>query len=86
MFRRVSANALLKSVIAVVGAVLVAVLANGAWDAWGAWGAASRLEKTAEVAGYAFRSMHNLRLDRSFTVRVLSADGMIGRPLTLHPQ
>ena len=75
MFRRVSANVLLKSVIAVVGAVLVAVLANGAWDAWRAYGTASRLEKTAEVAGYAFRSMHNLRLDRSFTVRVLSAEG-----------
>ena len=74
MFRRVSANFLLQSVIAVVGAVLVAVLASGAWDAWRAVGTASRLERIAQVAAQAFRAMHNLRLDRSFTVRALLLD------------
>jgi methyl-accepting chemotaxis protein len=76
MLRRVSANVLLKSVIAVVGAVLVAVLANGAWDAWRAYGTATRLETVADVASSAFRGLHNLRLDRSFTLRGLTFDGI----------
>ena len=76
MLRRVSANLLLQSVIAVVGIALVAVLAFGAWDAWRAVGIASRLEKIAEVSGYAFRAMHNLRLDRSFTARSITIDGI----------
>jgi methyl-accepting chemotaxis protein len=76
MFRQISSNVLLKSVIAVVGAALIAVLAAGAWDAWRAVAAASRLERIAEVAGYAFRAMHNLRLDRAFTARVLNVEGL----------
>lgn len=75
MFRRVSANFLLQSVIAVVGVALVAALATGAFDAWRAVGTASRLQGLAEVAGHAFRAMHNLRIDRSFTVRALVLDG-----------
>ena len=76
MLRRVSANFLLKSVIGVVGVVLVVVLAAGAWDAWRALETASRLQRIADVAGSAFRAMHNLRLDRAFTARVLNVDGM----------
>ncbi|HEY4920301.1 MAG TPA: methyl-accepting chemotaxis protein [Xanthobacteraceae bacterium] len=75
MFRRVSVNFLLQSVIAVVGVALVAVLAVGAWGAWSEVATASRLERIADVEGQAFRVLHNLRLDRSFTVRVLEHDG-----------
>ncbi len=75
MFRRVSVNVLLQTVIAIVGIVLVAVLAFGAWDAWRAVDTASRLERIADVEGHAFRVLHNLRLDRSFTVRILNAAG-----------
>src|ERR1043165_4525897 len=76
MLRRISANLLLQSVIAVVGVALVAALANDALDAWRAVGAASRLKGIAEVSGHAFRAMHNLRIDRSFTVRALVLDGI----------
>ncbi|HUI97214.1 MAG TPA: HAMP domain-containing methyl-accepting chemotaxis protein [Xanthobacteraceae bacterium] len=76
MLRRVSANLLLKSVIAVVGIGLVVVLAAGAWDAWRALETANRLQRITDVAGYAFRAMQNLRLDRAFTARVLNVDGM----------
>jgi methyl-accepting chemotaxis protein len=76
MFRRVSSNFLLQSVIVVIGTALVAVLATGAWDAWRAVDTASRLEKIAEAAGYAFRAMHNLRLDRSLGVRALNVEGL----------
>ena len=43
MLRRVSANFLLQSVIAVVGIALFAVLASDAIDAWRAVGTAGRL-------------------------------------------
>ena len=76
MLRRVSANFLLQSVIAVVGIALVAALASDAFDAWRAVGTATRLKGIAEVAGHAFRAMHNLRIDRSFTVRALAVDGV----------
>jgi methyl-accepting chemotaxis protein len=74
MLRRISANVLLQSVIAVVVALLIAVLAIGAWDAWRSLGTANRLERIAQSAAQAFRAMHNLRLDRSFTVRALNLD------------
>ena len=77
MLRRISSNFLLKSVIAVVGAALVAVLAFGAWDAWRIVETASRLERIAEVAGYAFRAMHNVRLDRSIGVRALNIESVV---------
>ncbi|HUI97215.1 MAG TPA: methyl-accepting chemotaxis protein [Xanthobacteraceae bacterium] len=75
MFRRVSANALLQSVILVVGAALVVVLAFGAWDAWRAVGTTTRLAQVAELTGHAFRAMHNLRLDRSLASRALTLEG-----------
>jgi methyl-accepting chemotaxis protein len=74
MLRRISANILLQSVIAVVVALLIAVLATGAWDAWRTLGTATRLERIAQSAAQAFRAMHNLRFDRSFTVRALNLD------------
>ncbi len=74
MLRRISANILLQSVIAVVVVLLIAVLATGAWDAWRTLGTATRLERIAQSAAQAFRAMHNLRFDRSFTVRALNLD------------
>ncbi|HEU5274002.1 MAG TPA: HAMP domain-containing methyl-accepting chemotaxis protein [Xanthobacteraceae bacterium] len=75
MLRRLSANLLLQSVILVIGAALMVVLAVGAWDAWRAVGTASRLERMAEVGRHAFRAMHNLRLDRSLATRALRLEG-----------
>jgi len=74
MLRRISANVLLQSVIAVVVVLLIAVLAIGAFDAWRTLGTATRLERIAQAAAQAFRAMHNLRFDRSFTVRALNLD------------
>jgi hypothetical protein len=77
MFRRVSSNFLLKSVILVVGIALVAVLATGAWDAWRSVGTAIRLERIAETNTYVFSAMHNLRFDRSLGSRALGLDGVV---------
>ncbi len=48
---------------------VIVVLTVGAWDAWQRYATASRLAAIAHASGYAFKSMHNLRLDRALTTR-----------------
>jgi methyl-accepting chemotaxis protein len=68
---RVSSGFLLRSVIAVVSAALVVLLAVDSYRAWRAVGAADRLASIAEVSSLDFRAMHNMRVIRSYTVRAL---------------
>jgi len=70
---RLSANALLKSVIVVMAAVIVIMLAGNAWDSWQRLIAVSRILGVADASGFAFKAMHNLRTDRSATNRALNA-------------
>ena len=72
MFDRLSSNALLKSVIAVMAAAVVLVLAANAWESWQRLAMARRIADVAEASGYAFKAMHNLRTDRATTVRGLN--------------
>src|SRR4051812_14686471 len=71
MVSRLSVNALLKSVIAIMGAAVMIALLLSAWDSW------SRLQITNQIAGaadsskYLFAAMHNLRSDRGATRREL---------------
>jgi methyl-accepting chemotaxis protein len=69
MLNRLSANALLKSVVSVLAAVVVTMLAFSAWESWSQLGVARRTALVAEASGSAFKAMHNLRTDRSTTVR-----------------
>ncbi|RAI36834.1 hypothetical protein CH338_17050, partial [Rhodoplanes elegans] len=73
---RVSTNVLLTSVIAVMAAVIVLVLAGGAFDAWRGHATASRLADASEVSRDLFKAMANLRLNRSRSGRALSGDGL----------
>ena len=77
MFDRLSANALLKSVIATMAVAVVVLLAVGAWSSWQRYSAASRIAGIATASGYAFKGMHNLRTDRSSMVRTLNQEGPI---------
>src|SRR5215218_5614538 len=74
MLNRVSINALLKSVILVLCASLVVILAFGAWDSWRRVNTASQIASVAEVSTHLFKALHNLRSDRSRTVRMVLAD------------
>jgi methyl-accepting chemotaxis protein len=74
MLNRLSANALLKSVVAVLAAIVVVMLALGAWQSWDKVASAGRIVKVADAASSAFRAMHNLRTDRSTTTRNLNAE------------
>jgi methyl-accepting chemotaxis protein len=77
MLNRLSANALLKSVIAGMALAVVVMLAGNAWQSWQQLAAASRIAGIADASGYSFRAMHNLRTDRSTTNRSLNADAPI---------
>src|SRR5262245_20872252 len=74
MLNRVSINALLKSVILVLCAGLVLILSFGAWNSWKRVNVASQIAGVAEVSTHLFKALHNLRSDRSRTVRMVLAD------------
>ena len=64
-----SANALLKSVVAAMATIVVVLLGLSSWDAWQRLAVAGRTTVVAEASAYAFKAMHNLRTDRSTTMR-----------------
>jgi len=73
MLNRLSANVLLKSVIATMSVAVVFMLVTTAWESWRRVGMTGRIAGIVEVSGFAFKAMHNLRTDRSSTVRSLNA-------------
>jgi methyl-accepting chemotaxis protein len=77
MLSRVSASALLKSVVAAMAAVVVVMLGLNAWGSWQRLQVASRITVVAEASAFAFKAMHNLRTDRSTTVRSVKDENVI---------
>jgi len=77
MLNRLSANALLKSVVTVMAAIVVVMLALSAWESWQRLGTARRTAIVAEASGFAFKAMHNLRTDRSATARALNDAALV---------
>src|SRR3954466_6919279 len=74
MLDRLSVNAILKSVIAALSAVVVIMLAAGAWSSWSRLQVASRIAGVAAASTHLFTALGNLRSDRTRSVRLLSAD------------
>jgi methyl-accepting chemotaxis protein len=77
MLNRLSASALLKAVIGVMAACVVAILAVSAWTSWQGLQAAGRITVIADASASAFKAMHNLRNDRPSTNRLLIGDQVI---------
>jgi len=73
VLNRLSANALLKSVIATLATLVVVMLAADAWRSWGRLAIESRIVAVADVSGDAFKAMNNMRTDRSTTVRMVTS-------------
>jgi methyl-accepting chemotaxis protein len=71
---RLSVNALLKSVIAALGAAVVIMLALSAWDSWRRLNSVTRIAGVAEASAQLFTALHNLRVDRASGYRDLMAD------------
>jgi methyl-accepting chemotaxis protein len=74
MFDRLSVNALLKSVIALMSAAVMVMLALGAWSSWTRLVSVNRIAAAANASAYMFTALHNLRVDRATTVRELGVD------------
>jgi methyl-accepting chemotaxis protein len=74
MLNRVTINALLKSVIGVLGAAVVIMLALSAWNSWSRLAAASRAAAVSDASAYLFTALHNLRFDRAVSRTELLAD------------
>jgi methyl-accepting chemotaxis protein len=74
MLNRLTISALLKSVIAVMAACVVAFLIATAWDSRARLQTAARLSVIADASADAFKAMHNLRTDRATTSQNLNAE------------
>ncbi len=74
MFNRLSVSILLKSVIALMGATVVIMLALGARDSWTRLNTANRISGVANVSAYMFTALNGLRVDRFSTARDLIND------------
>ena len=81
MLNRLSANALVKSVIAVLAAAVVVMLVGNAWSSWQRLVVANRISAVADLSGTVFTALNNLRFDRSFTFRSLAGPGPVADPL-----
>jgi hypothetical protein len=71
MLDRLSVNAILKSVIAALSAVVVIMLAAGAWSSWSRLQVVSRIAGVAAASTHMFTALHNLRSDRTRSFRLL---------------
>jgi methyl-accepting chemotaxis protein len=80
VLKKTSVNTLLKSVIAVLGAAVVVMLALNAWDSWQRLRVANRIAAVADVSGYLFTSLHNMRVDRASSFRDLQAEKPVTSP------
>ena len=71
MVSRLSVNALLKSVIAIMGAAVMIALLLSAWGSWNRLQITNQIAAAADSSKYLFTAMHNLRTDRGATRRDL---------------
>src|SRR3954468_3954958 len=74
MVNRVSVSALLKSVIAILAAAVVILVAIDAWNSWARLAAVNRIAAVADASAYLFTAQHNLRVDRASTYRELLSE------------
>ena len=72
MLNRLSVNVLMNSVISLLAAALVVLLALGAWGSWSRLEISRRIASNAEASIHLFVALHNIRSDRSNTFRDLN--------------
>jgi methyl-accepting chemotaxis protein len=83
MAKNISVNALVKSVIALLVAVVVVVMARDGFESWTRARTSGRIAVSAEASVHMFTALAKLRLDRNGTGRDLAADQVF---TTISPQ
>jgi len=73
MLNRLSINVLLKSVIGLMAGTIMVFVAYSAWQSWQQYRHADTLSKVSVTSANLFTGLHNLRVDRSQSVRMLKA-------------
>jgi methyl-accepting chemotaxis protein len=74
MLNRLTVSALVKAVIVVMAACVVAGLSANAWESCGRVTMTSRMSVIADTSSHLFKAMHSLRTDRATTFRLLNSD------------
>ncbi len=74
MLNKVSVGALLKSVIGILGAAVIVMLAQSVWTSWTQYQAATRSVTVVDISRNLFTVLHNFRVDRSTTTRDLNGE------------
>ena len=74
MLNRLTVSALLKTVILTTAFCVVLGFSLNAWESWGRLQLTNRISVIADASANLFKAMHNLRTDRSTTVRLLNSD------------
>jgi len=74
MLNRLTVSALLKTVIVTTALCVIVAVSLGAWDSWQRLQATNRMSLVADASANLFKAMHNLRTDRPYTNRALTAE------------
>ena len=74
MLKKILVSTLLKSVIAIMALALIVTFAISAWHTWSRLATTKQIMIAADISGDIFTALHNLRVDRSYSVRDLNAD------------
>ena len=82
LLNRITVNALLKSVIVALAAVVVVATSFIAWNSWRRLVAANRIAIVVDASSYIFAALPDLRNDRSMTAHDLASDAPM---LTISP-
>jgi methyl-accepting chemotaxis protein len=77
MLNRLTVSSLIQSVIVLMSTCVIALLCVSAWDSWGRLATTTRISVVADASSNLFKAMHNLRSDRSTTVRGLNDDTIV---------
>jgi methyl-accepting chemotaxis protein len=77
MLNRLTVSALLKTVILVMAAGVVAAISVSAWESWTRLQSTGRIAAIADASSDLFKAMHRLRTDRSSVSRTLNGEAVI---------
>ena len=77
MLDRFTVSSLIKSVIVLMALCMTMLLSVSAWNSWERLATTSRILVVTDASSNLFKAMHNLRSDRSTTIRNLNEDAAL---------
>ena len=77
MLNRLTISALLKSVIALMAACVVAFLVMTAWESWGRLQTAARISVIADASAHAFKAMKLHRVEANIQPRNVRSRALV---------